>query len=96
MDLQALNFNVDVYPNPFTDETNIRFHMPEAGNVMLKLYNSLGQEVLTLADTYYETGTHTLQWDGTDMSGNELPGGIYIYRIQVGDNVLSDRIQLIR
>jgi len=89
-------FEAEVYPNPFSRETNIRFHLPEAGHVILKVYNILGQEILSLANTPYEEGTHTLQWDGTDMSGNEAPGGIYIYRIQVGDNVLTDRIQLIR
>ncbi len=96
VDLQVLNFNVDVYPNPFTHETNIRFHLPEAGHVTMKIHNMLGQEIQILANTPYKAGTHVVQWDGTDMSGNEVPGGIYIYRIQVGDNVLSDRIQLIR
>jgi hypothetical protein len=95
-DLLALDLTVDVYPNPFTEVTNIRIHLSEAGPVMLKLYNSLGQEINVLADRHFEDGTHTLLWDGTDMSGSLLPSGIYIYRIQAGEEVSAGRIQLIR
>jgi flagellar hook assembly protein FlgD len=56
----------------------------------------MGQEVHILANTTYEAGRHIVRWDGTDMSGNKAPTGIYFYRIQAGDKVISDRILLTR
>jgi hypothetical protein len=72
------------YPNPFNPETEIRFQLLEDAFVVLKIYNSLGQEICILAERNYEAGFHNILWDGKDMNGNYVTSGVYIYKIQAG------------
>jgi hypothetical protein len=64
------------YPNPFNPETNIRFAIPERGNVSLRVYDMLGKEVSNLVDGNYSMGTYEVNFDG-----NGLGSGTYLYRI---------------
>jgi hypothetical protein len=73
------------YPNPFNAETEIRFQLLEDAFVVINIYNTLGQEICVLAERDFEQGPHNIIWDGKDMNGYYVPGGIYIYRIQAGD-----------
>lgn len=67
------------YPNPFNPNTTISFAIPADGVVTLKIFNSLGEEVKTIAQNYFAKGNHSLNFDGAD-----LPSGIYFYRINAG------------
>jgi len=73
------------FPNPFNPETDIRFQLPEAGQVQLVIYNVLGQKVCSLVEGYRAAGHYTVRWFGTDQSGNRLGSGIYFYRLQSSD-----------
>ncbi|NIR49889.1 T9SS type A sorting domain-containing protein [candidate division KSB1 bacterium] len=85
------------YPNPFNSETSMEYRLPSAGYVVLKIYNILGQEVLTLVDEERPGGFHVLNWDGRDSSGREVASGVYIYRLRVDENfVASRRLLLVR
>ena len=68
------------YPNPFNPSTTIRYSLPSAGKVTLKVYNLLGQEVRTLVNEVQPAGNQTAEWDGRNNSGNGLSSGVYIYR----------------
>ncbi len=74
------------YPNPFNSTTLIRYHLSAVRGrptaVTLKIYNVLGQEVKTLIDAYQNPGFYTVYWDGKDSQGNEVPSGIYLYRLE--------------
>jgi predicted CXXCH cytochrome family protein len=72
------------YPNPFNPTTNIKYQVPEAGNVSITIYNYLGQEILTLMNRYQDIGYYTIQWNGKDKSGNPVNSGIYIYKMKAG------------
>ena len=72
------------FPNPFNPTTQIRFGLPQAGNVTLKIYNSVGQLVKTLVDGNMSEGYHQVTWDATDNSGSKLSSGVYFYRITAG------------
>ncbi|NOX86830.1 MAG: T9SS type A sorting domain-containing protein [Chlorobi bacterium] len=63
---------IEIYPNPFSYQTNIRFDLEERSYCVLKVYNSLGAEVTSLLKTNLGKGTHTLTWPDKD-----LPDGIY-------------------
>lgn len=65
------------YPNPFNPSTSIRFGMPEAASVDLRVYDALGREVAVLArQQMYQPGYHTVSFDA-----GQLASGVYIYRI---------------
>jgi hypothetical protein len=75
------------YPNPFNPSTSIAFDLPEAGNVTVKIFNTAGQEVRTLANGSFQAGYQILRWDGRDQSGHVVAAGVYLYRLLVtGEN----------
>ncbi|NLT50441.1 MAG: T9SS type A sorting domain-containing protein [Ignavibacteria bacterium] len=79
------------YPNPFNPTTNIRFSLPEASNITLKVYNILGQEILTLAEGFKNAGVHTVTWNAENTTS-----GIYIYRITSGTNTITKKMTLLK
>ena len=68
------------YPNPFNPTTNIRFAIPDAGLVTLKIYNLLGQEVTTLVNEYKNAGTYNVDFNAVNLSS-----GVYFYQINAGN-----------
>lgn len=84
------------YPNPFNPETNISYQVISPQQVVLKIFNTLGQEVITLADERKPAGRFSAHWDGKDMNGNQVPSGLYFYRIQAGSFVNTKKMLLIR
>lgn len=70
------------YPNPFNPTTTIRYQLPEASRVVLKIYNILGQEVKILTDEIQEAGVKALVWDSKNNSGNLVSSGVYFYHIK--------------
>lgn len=79
------------YPNPFNPSTNISFELPTAQFVTLNVYNMLGQQVASIINENVSAGSHTVQFNATDLSS-----GIYIYRLQAGDFVQTKRMSLIK
>ena len=84
------------YPNPFNPKTSIHYHINKPENVILKIYNTLGQEVITLVDELKPAGRLSTQWNGKDKDGKQVPSGLYLYRIQVGNFVSTKKMLLIR
>lgn len=80
------------YPNPFTSSTTLVFSIPEAGRTMLKLYNSIGKEVRVLFDGYAEANRNY----EIIFTGEGLPEGLYICRMQSGNEHCTRRIVLVR
>lgn len=68
------------YPNPYDAKTNIRFILPEAGQVKLSVYDQFGKEVQVLIEGKLTAGEHTAVFDGS-----KLPGGVYHYSLQAGE-----------
>jgi hypothetical protein len=70
------------YPNPFNPATTISFSLAQSEKVKLKIYNLLGQEVLTLLNGEKPAGTHQIVWDGRDENGITVASGIYFYKLE--------------
>ena len=79
------------YPNPFNPSTRIDFALPEAAQVSLEVYNMLGQQVATLENGHLSAGQHSVSFDASDLSS-----GIYLYRLQAGDQVLTRSFTLVK
>ena len=84
-----INLNQN-YPNPFNSATNISFEIPETSGVRLEVYNILGQHVRTLVDGRLQSGTHQATFDGSGLAS-----GVYIYRLQVGNEIRSKKMMLL-
>lgn len=84
------------YPNPFNPETRITYHLAEQVRVSLTVYNARGQAVRLLADGVQDPGAYTVVWDSRDASGNRLPSGVYVYRLQAGKQVFHRKMLLIQ
>jgi hypothetical protein len=84
------------YPNPFNPSTSIDFSILSRCNVEIIVYNTIGQTVKTLTEKIYSAGSHSVTWDGTDNSGNEVPSGVYFYKMIAGDFVESKKMVLVR
>ncbi len=74
------------YPNPFNPLTTIYYDLPSAGMVTLSIYNTGGQKVRTLVNSYMESGSHYTGWDGLDDNKKEVASGVYYYRITAWDS----------
>ena len=70
------------YPNPFNPETSIKYTIPIAGNVQLKVFDILGREITTIVDQYQQPGTYTVSFNTQKLS---LTSGIYYYKISSGN-----------
>jgi hypothetical protein len=84
--LFSLNQN---YPNPFNPVTTIRYGLPKSAKVVLKIYNALGQEILTLVDETQTAGEKSVVWDSRDRFGKKVSSGIYFYRLEASDAFTS-------
>ncbi|RKY78582.1 hypothetical protein DRQ12_05790, partial [candidate division KSB1 bacterium] len=84
------------YPNPFNPQTHISYQIPVATQVEIKVFNTLGQEVVTLVDESQMPGFYTVTWDGKDVFGNEVSSGVYIYQIRTRDFVQVKKMILLR
>jgi hypothetical protein len=81
-------------PNPWNDNTEISFTLPEAAPTQLVVYNSLGQVVRSLVDGYVHAGTTSIKFDGKDDAGQELPSGTYLYKIISGTYSATHKMTL--
>jgi len=83
-------------PNPFNPWTRLRFSLRAEGRVILSLHDLTGRRLRVLAARQFEPGSHELDWDGRDAAGRELPSGVYLARMTVGDRVESRKLTLLR
>jgi hypothetical protein len=84
------------YPNPFNPTTTIRYDLKENSDVVLQIYNLLGQNIRTLVNARQEAGYREVVWDGRNNVGNAVASGIYIYRIEAGNFVQTRKMVLMR
>lgn len=91
------DFSLDQnYPNPFNMETEIVYQLPKSVHVKLEIYNSMGQKVRTLISENQDAGRYAAHWNGKDVSNNELPTGVYIYKLTTSDFVSAKKLILIK
>ncbi|MCB2204465.1 T9SS type A sorting domain-containing protein [bacterium] len=79
------------YPNPFNPSTVISYNIASPGYVMLRVYNAVGQQVATLVDGLQSSGNHKIDFDAS-----QLAGGMYMYRLTVGNESVSRSMMLIK
>jgi len=84
------------YPNPFNPATVIKYSLTERCHVTFDIYNILGRKVRTLIDESKPLGQYQVTWDGLDDNGLETAAGVYLYRLQAGDYVVTKKMMLVK
>jgi hypothetical protein len=79
------------YPNPFNPTTAIRYSVPMEGLVTLKVYNTVGEEVIILANEVKQAGIYEVEFDASN-----LPSGIYFYKLQASSFVQVKKMILLK
>jgi beta-lactamase superfamily II metal-dependent hydrolase len=79
------------FPNPFNPSTVIKFQIPDASVVTLKVYDLLGREVSSLVNGQLEVGNHETVWNA-----DKYPSGIYIYRLSAGNFTETRKMLLLK
>ena len=79
------------YPNPFNPVTTIKYALPKSSDVTLTVFNLLGEEVERFLYDRKPAGNHQVTWDASSVSS-----GIYFYRLQAGDYVLTRKMVLLK
>jgi hypothetical protein len=80
-------------PNPFNQETIIKYSLPTDGAVDLSIYNLLGQKVRTLVDQIQRADDYQVSWDGKNEKGQDVASGVYLYKLDAGWR--SDRKKMV-
>ncbi|SVB30071.1 uncharacterized protein METZ01_LOCUS182925, partial [marine metagenome] len=84
------------YPNPFNPSTEITYSLNNDSHVTLTIYNMVGQKVNVLENNIQTAGSHTVQWNGTDLSGRSVSSGVYLYTLESGDFTMTKKMILMR
>lgn len=79
------------YPNPFNPATSIQFSLPESQEVTLQVFNMLGQQVQTLVQGSMPAGNHTVSFNAENLAS-----GVYLYRIQTAQTVITRQMVVIK
>lgn len=83
------------YPNPFNPSTTITYQLPKSGNVTLKIFDILGNEVKTLVNEQKEMGRYTVQFSA-EGGASSLASGMYVYRLRVNDYISTKKMLLLK
>lgn len=79
------------YPNPFNPSTTINYSLPEASNVILKIYDVLGSEVMLVVNEHKSAGRYSAIVDGS-----YLASGVYFYRLEAGNYTDTKKMTLLK
>ena len=84
------------YPNPFNPTTTIAYQLPQASAVKISIFNTSGQMVRELVDTFQPAGSYRVQWDARDQRGQRVASGIYLYRLRADGFTTMRRMVLLK
>ena len=89
---QKYNFNLNQnYPNPFNPSTQIQYALPEATQVTLEVFNSVGQKVMELVNGQQSAGYHTATFNASGLSS-----GVYFYKLSTSSFINTKKMLLIK
>jgi hypothetical protein len=89
-------FQLGNYPNPFNPNTTIAYQLPNAGEVSLVIYNTMGQQVRNLVQGYRSAGVYQVEWNGRDDDGRAVSSGLYLHRFVSAGWVETQRMTLLK
>jgi len=79
------------FPNPFNPSTKIKYSVPQSSNVVIKVFDVLGNEIETLVNEEKTSGTYEVTW-----YAEQLPSGVYFYQLQAGEYIKTKKMLLLK
>ena len=83
---------IKIYPNPFTNSTNISYTLNAYSSVKIEVYDLMGRRLSTLVDQAQCEGEDTVQFD----AGPSIPTGMYMVRVSMGNTVVTKQVMVLR
>ncbi len=83
--------SVSNFPNPFNPTTQISFILPEQAFVKLRVFDLIGREVAELVNGELKAGNHN-----ANFNASNLASGIYLYQLEIGDKIITQKMTLIK
>ncbi len=90
----AVNYSLNIYPNPFKDQTTIAYSIDNAAQVKVEVMDVLGRTVATLVNHHQVSGSYNVSFNATEFKNAN--SGIYIVRMSIGDRVITKQITLVK
>ncbi len=84
------------YPNPFNPVTILSYDLPVQSLVRLTIYDVLGREMRSLVNQIQEPGIKSVIWDASNDFGKPVSAGIYLYRIEAGEFIQTNKMILLK
>lgn len=85
----GLETGLVAYPNPYEETTFIQYSLNNSANVLVEIYDLLGNKIVTLVNDNQSRGVYTLPFSATE---NGYEPGVYVIKVQAGETALSQRI----
>lgn len=83
-------------PNPFNPTTTIRYTLSKGSDINITVFDIVGRTINHLYSSKQSSGSHTVQWNGTDNLGNPVSAGIYFYQLQTSNFMLTKKMVLMK
>ena len=84
------------YPNPFNPSTVIKYDIPKSSHVKIDIYDYRGRHLKSLIDRESDPGISQVEWNSTNDNGEKVAAGVYIYKIETRDHVISRKMILLK
>lgn len=84
------------FPNPFNPSTSISYDINKESSVKLTVYDLLGSEIIQLVNQTEQPGIKVVQWDGRNNKGELVNGGVYLYKLEIGDYIETKKMVLLK
>ena len=86
----------DNYPNPFNNQTLIKFSLEKSSWIELRIIDTQGKIVNTITKGNYSKGIHLFKWDGRTGSGHDVASGMYLFQLKRGKGIITKRMMLVK
>ena len=87
---------LDAAPNPFGDQTLVRWNLARNSHVHIDVFDVAGRRVTTLFDGAQSAGPGSATWNGRDVRGRNVAAGVYFVRVQAAGEMQTKRVVLVR
>ncbi len=92
----AITAYLNAGPNPFNPRVELKFGLPHPSHVTLDIYDVRGMKIATVADEAYQSGHHSVFWEGADHNGRRVASGVYFARLKADEIGFTQRLMLVK